>query len=367
MVVIVAKMKKKFVHIAELDGLRGFAALCVAFHHLVATSIKPAAWQHPIQWIYSVSVYGAFGVDIFFVLSGFLITSLLLLDRDRPYYFHNFYWKRALRILPLYLIVLGLLAWILPDSRPYVIISLLFVTNFANVFHVTSSGPFWTLAIEEQFYLCWPQLVRRLPPVRLYRVALFLCFIEPLLRLGAITVHHHNFWLTPFRCDGLAMGAVLACQNHLFKLQEDDVVAARWWKSTGRWAASLGSIIVVACVIGANFASVELITEALFLSGIALLSYGCIAYAITHPRSTVLAVFRNPIMVFFGDISYCFYISHLYIIRMYDHWRGSLQPGDVAALVIRAGTVISVTVILCIFSRYAIERPAQSLRRYVLR
>jgi peptidoglycan/LPS O-acetylase OafA/YrhL len=163
------------------------------------------------------------------------------------------------------------------------------------------------------------------------------------------------------------MGAVLACQNYLLGFQEDREVATRWWNKTGRWAALLGFTIVTTCVIAAHFSATELIAEALFLSGISLLSYGCIAYALTHPKSKLLSGFRNPVMIFFGDISYCFYITHLYIIRLYDHWCGSLQPGDVAALILRAVVVIAITVLVCLFSRYMIERPAQSLRRYVLR
>ena len=94
-------------------------------------------------------------------LSGFLITSLLIKDRESAAYYHDFYWKRALRILPVYLLCLAGVLLFVPGSARFALLALLFVANFARVFHVQPEGPFWSLAIEEQFYIFWPTLVRR--------------------------------------------------------------------------------------------------------------------------------------------------------------------------------------------------------------
>src|SRR5271154_6846259 len=152
---------RTFVHLREMDGVGGLAALMVFFHHVCFTSIPAGAWSLPVRLLRTLSAQGSYGVDLFFVLSGFLITSLLLEARARPAYYHDFYWKRALRILPLYILcMLGVLFFV-PGSRGYVILCALFISNFAWLFHVETAGPFWTLAIEEQFYLIWPTVVRR--------------------------------------------------------------------------------------------------------------------------------------------------------------------------------------------------------------
>src|SRR5271154_492229 len=148
-------------HIRELDGVRGIAALMVFFHHVCFASLSPVGWNQPVHFLWTISSMGDSGVDLFFVLSGFLITSLLLPARESPAYYHDFYWKRALRILPLYILcMLGVLFFV-SGSRGYVILCALFLSNFAWLFHVETAGPFWTLAIEEQFYLIWPTVVRR--------------------------------------------------------------------------------------------------------------------------------------------------------------------------------------------------------------
>src|SRR5579862_8457813 len=141
--------KGRLVRLGELDGLRGAAALMVFFHHVCFTSINPNQWEGVIRVLYSASAFGFAGVNVFFVLSGFLITKLLIEDRSAPAYYQNFYWKRALRIVPLYVICLLAVYLFIPGSAGYVLLCALFISNFAQLFHITSNGPFWTLAIEE--------------------------------------------------------------------------------------------------------------------------------------------------------------------------------------------------------------------------
>src|SRR5271168_2996388 len=123
------KPQAKLPHFGELDGLRGVAALVVFVHHFFQTSAK----EDSANWLLRLSTYGSSGVDVFFVLSGYLITSLLLVDRDKPNYFHNFYWKRALRILPVYFVFLVLLQRIYaPAGWGYIGMCLIFMANFAQ-------------------------------------------------------------------------------------------------------------------------------------------------------------------------------------------------------------------------------------------
>jgi len=358
--------KRPLPHIPELDGLRGIAALMVLCHHLFFTSIpSPERWPAPVALLSVLSHAGGNGVDLFFVLSGFLITSLLVLDRPRPnrpspYFYWNFYWKRVLRILPLYLVALALLLVFTPGAWPYALLSLLFLANFSQLFHIVSAGPFWTLAIEEQFYLLWPRCVRSLTLRGLERLSLAIILACPVLRLADVAIHHYNFLFTFFHCDGLALGSLLACQQ----LRP---------RTAGERKTSVPPVLLLALVLTAAPFAFPFETAAwhcavaLQLSGISLLCYGIVALMVRHTGSPVLAVFRCRALTFFGLISYCLYLANDYVVRIYDHLRGPLPTGDMAQYALRAAAVFAATLLICILSRYLIELPAQSLRRHVLR
>src|ERR1700749_3268035 len=197
-------------HIRELDGIRGLAALLVFFHHLCFTSIETPGWGAPVRALHAIFSVGNSGVDIFFVLSGFLISAILIESRESSSYYQDFYWKRALRILPLYILVLVGVFCFMPDSTRYVILSAFFISNFSQLFHVTTEGPLWTLAIEEQFYLLWPTVVRRRSIEQLRHWAMGIGIAAVVLRLVAAAFGHFNYHYTFFRCDALAAGAFLA-------------------------------------------------------------------------------------------------------------------------------------------------------------
>jgi len=202
-------------HLPELDGVRGLAILLVLLlHHLASVRLGPLGEPLRAGWI---------GVDLFFVLSGLLITRILLRQRGRPSYFRGFYARRALRIWPLYTLVFLfalLVAWRIPGlqyelSAPQAWAHALYVQNLA---FPGAYGPWplkvtWSLAIEEQFYVAWPLLVALLPERTLGRFLWAVVLGMPLLRwteLGAgaspLLVYTH----TACRLDGLAVGGLLA-------------------------------------------------------------------------------------------------------------------------------------------------------------
>ena len=345
---------------------------CCFFHHLSfvtidsASIIGPSSWNPAIIFLYSLSRYGLYGVDLFFVLSGYLITTILLQDRSSTDYYYNFYWKRALRILPLYLISL-LAAWLwFRASTGGVIVSIFFLANFASVLHVDLAGPYWTLAIEEQFYLIWPQFVRRLNVDQLRKVALAIVIIEPILRLIDTAFHHYDFIFTFFRCDGLALGALLACQ--LYRRDRDtSAISSRQRKIPAVWTLFCSCIFLAFAKELMSSPQYTLQGTALFLSAINLCFYCCIRIAVENSGAKFLAVFRSSALVFFGEISYCMYMSHTYVMRGYDDWRGPVVVGKNLDYWVRITTVFGVTVALCVISRYALELPFMSLRKYVLR
>jgi peptidoglycan/LPS O-acetylase OafA/YrhL len=354
----------RLVHIRELDGVRGIAAIMVFFHHLFYTDLNPVQWGPAVKALYYVSAVGDRGVDLFFVLSGFLITSLLIKDRESPAFYRDFYWKRALRILPLYLLCLIGVALFIPHSGKQVMLSAFFIINFAQIFHIESIGPFWTLAIEEQFYILWPTVVRRRSVELLTRWAILIGLGAFVLRFIAACVGHYNYRFTFLRCDGLAAGALLACW---FERRQDTPEQRRTERKIMAIAAILGLVCLLARPLMPPTHRGMAFDADLYQTGPTLLATSAIAFIIANTGSRLLAVLRSRVLLFFGLISYAMYMTHLYVALVYNTLRGPLPQGDTTALTIRFFSVLSITIALCLLTRYLIELPATSLRRFVLK
>ena len=205
--------------IPQLDGLRAIAILLVLATHF---------WSYPAGFepINRLARAGWVGVDLFFVLSGFLITRILLDARDSARYYRDFFARRILRIFPLYYALLGVVFILLPlhGTSPELQavvrewpLYLGYVANLALVLHGWQLFPLditWSLAVEEQFYILWPFVVRRLPLRGLFLVLAGMVVVVPLIRTGAwlgfgvgwMATHMLPF----FRLDGLAMGGLVA-------------------------------------------------------------------------------------------------------------------------------------------------------------
>lgn len=208
-------------HIPALDGLRGCAILAVLLLHFTSTLAAPAG--APARLVKQAFSMGWTGVDLFFVLSGFLITGILADARETPHRFRTFYARRALRILPLYYGFILLLFVVPPlvgarayttplaEQLPY----WLYLQNFRPL-----TGPaldfashLWSLAIEEQFYLVWPLLVFTVSRTAALRVCLLCLAGAVAFRVASVfTVDDLRtvYFLTPARVDGLALGGAIA-------------------------------------------------------------------------------------------------------------------------------------------------------------
>jgi peptidoglycan/LPS O-acetylase OafA/YrhL len=214
-------------HLPALDGLRGIAILLVVLLH----GTEALNRVQPVERsVLAVTNVGYTGVDLFFVLSGFLITGLLLDAKGAPGYFRNFYARRVLRIFPLYytyLILIFVLLPLLPVTLPATYSELhahqaWYWTYLSNVFNAANSGwrvdgaltgHFWSLAVEEQFYFIWPAVVLALSPKALRNACLAIIMGAPLLRLGlrlADVTAVAPLVLTVCRVDTLAIGALIA-------------------------------------------------------------------------------------------------------------------------------------------------------------
>jgi peptidoglycan/LPS O-acetylase OafA/YrhL len=194
-------------HIPALDGIRGLAVLMVIAYHVLA---------FPVGWM---------GVDLFFVLSGFLITSILIDTKESPTYFRDFYIKRVLRIFPLYfgVLILYFTPFLLARGSVVARESLPYFAYVQNVkFSVENSWPtdyrfalnhFWSLAIEEQFYIFFPFIVYYTSPSRLWKVCLLIVAAALATRILLIPASNTTarYAFTLCRTDSLALGALAAC------------------------------------------------------------------------------------------------------------------------------------------------------------
>lgn len=210
-------------HIPALNGLRGFAILLVFIFHYGGGSSSSNPVLH---FIGLVRVGFWIGVPLFFVLSGYLITGILWVSYSNPSWWKNFYIRRSLRIFPLYyfsLLVIGVTAFAFGDIHVYlrhIWAFLVYLQNMPFAFTLADLGSpsrgdiYWSLAVEEHFYLVWPFLLftaRSLRQARLYCIAIFLLSLA--FRIYGTSPEHPVLFVpgnTLSRVGELAIGAYLA-------------------------------------------------------------------------------------------------------------------------------------------------------------
>jgi len=211
-------------HIPALDAIRGLAILVVTLYRFGGGGEGPASAIGHSWWI----ELGSRGVDLFFVLSGFLITGILFDAKGNQHYFRNFYMRRALRIFPLYYAALAVTLLALPrilpslatDFQPAIASQAWLWLYGANAWQASdgawSLGPlnhFWSLAIEEHFYLAWPAVIYLTSRQSAMRVCASLFVASILARAAWLAGGGNDIAaevFTPLRLDGLVLGSWLA-------------------------------------------------------------------------------------------------------------------------------------------------------------
>src|SRR6266480_1454944 len=197
----------------ELDSLRGVAILLVVFYHGFFWSNGLAGLSGIAKLLVNLTRIGWLGVNLFFVLSGFLITGILADSKTKIHYYRRFYVRRALRILPAFYALLLVLCFIPSQSRAYLILSFFYLSNLASPLGIPMTYTMlWSLAVEEHFYFFWPAFVRLLSGRALMIYAMTVVCAEPLVRAWYFFRHapEGSGYLTWLVADGLAMGAILA-------------------------------------------------------------------------------------------------------------------------------------------------------------
>lgn len=360
-------------YVPSLDGLRGYGFLLVFCAHYFV----PKALAHPgtvrLTALTSLWSLAAFAVPAFFVLSGYLIGGILYDTRNRPGYFKVFYSRRILRVFPVYYVTLLAIVVFLVFQRIspdlYFWSHFLYIQNLMPMSMNHQALPvamvhFWSLAVEEQFYLFWPLVVWFFPEKKkLLGVALSLIaacyvfrFISPMLVAtpGAIS------YCTPTRVDAILMGVVLALirQDSLFERIKP---FAKWvvlaggatamllanWKGAA-WAASFGGLQI--CVPIVNITATAVI--------VAVIEEGSLLNRLCSQRWAC----------WLGNLSYSLYVFHL----VYAHFFFNVLTGRLCAYMRSSFAVFvsgllafCLTLTLSLLSYLLIEGPIMKLKNYV--
>jgi peptidoglycan/LPS O-acetylase OafA/YrhL len=365
-------------YIPELDGLRALAVILVLLVHFgPQADIGSGLWKlESVGWM---------GVDLFFVLSGFLITGILLDTREERFYYRNFYIRRTLRIFPLYYFVLlvGTLVFIVWHRvfdrdlyrRLYEIFWYFFyVGNFRIALknHVPSLAflaPLWSLQIEEQFYLIFPFLVRKVRPAVLFRILICVVILSGPFRW--VWYHHRPqlvlllYMASPFRLDGLALGALVALRLRMgpWRIRVTPVV--------GLTVASLGALWAYLAWGGYSWSSGRILT---FGFSIVALAFTCLLLWVLCFRGTWQTSWLRGPLQYIGKISYGIYLLQAPAFVLMRRTTSQLGrhffvEGDWHTTSWWAfGLFCVVTVSFATVSWYFLERPISKLKnRYSLR
>jgi peptidoglycan/LPS O-acetylase OafA/YrhL len=289
--------------IRALDGLRGVAVLLVLFHHTIRYfAARNSVNNRVLQFFESLHI----GVDLFFVLSGFLITSILLEHRESSNYFKAFYWRRLLRIFPLYYLSLATFAIVeqglLKEGRP--LWYLLFGSNVLTTLKGPQPellAPLWSIALEEQFYLLWPGVVLLLDRRALLTCCVGLFLLQPIVRAFMPEMAYTNPLM---HLDGLLIGSAMAAC-----MPEIRLLMRKYAK-----AISLASWISIAYIIFRGTTSyVRYWSGPLFfdLADFSLISL-CFAILLlrTLSKQRELRVLNSSVIVRVGLYSYSIYLFH---------------------------------------------------------
>ena len=355
----------------ELDTLRGIASLSVVIYHCFSLPPDPLLYGSAQRLFLRAVGPGQFGVNLFFVLSGFLITGLLLDSRNRADYYKRFYIRRALRILPAYYALLLLLVIFRIISRRFLIASALFSANLAPLFGIviSSYAVLWSLGVEEHFYLVWPAVVHRIKLRTALAVTVGIIVVSPVLRfvctLHAMPRHFQGSecgYYTWNSADGLAYGALLAIVMRAYSFQRRQL----FWFSL--FSFGLGGIVTLAGLPFGIVSRANAVGGALQAVPWDLACLGALSAFILIGTSKHQRLVTPRFLLFLGDISYGLYLVHLLVII--EAWKFALwvAPGFLSSqtptelLWIRFVIVGPFAVLVAYVSRWYFEEPFLKLK-----
>lgn len=298
-------------YIPKLDGLRFFAIAPVILFHLNIPGFS-------LGWT---------GVQLFFVISGFLITTILIKTKENPRYFSNFYFRRILRIFPIYYLCFFFL-WVvayfsnkLGDSNYF----FFYIQNYligVNKFDVSfpAFNHTWSLAIEEQFYLLWPMIVYFFSKRNLLIICISLFILSFLSRFVLLRVFHYEnpfivYMTLPSQIDCLVSGAIIAI-----------LVGENQVKKRILNYFLLGSFLLIVITVtmtgisnywDVNYYILKKPINLLLNSLLAIFFGSCVVYVLLNNNKNFLNFLNNSILIHLGKISYGLYLYHFIVLTLF--------------------------------------------------
>ncbi len=365
-----AAERKSIRHVLELDGIRGLAIAAVMALHFLYIESPQGLVESAVS---KIAGYGLWGVDLFFVLSGFLITGILFDDKDDPRYFRNFYMRRTLRIFPLYYGVLLVLLVLLPGGLARAFDPQLLETrklqgwlwSYLTNVYVGSDGRFsipyvshfWSLAVEEHFYLVWPFLIASLSRQRAMATCLGLSAIALILRIS-LSLSGYELYsqvLTPCRLDTLCFGGLAAL---VLRGPEGGTL----WALRAKFCLPIAAALLFSLSVlqklspGAVVVEVRATVLAVFFALVVM-----VAADHSGPRLLKTAL-RNRALVTLGKYSYGLYVFHGLIAYAFERHTvvtklaRVLESHTLATLVqAAAGVALSLLVAVASYELYEVR------------
>lgn len=372
------------VRVPELDGLRGIAVLIVMIYHFCSV---PKMLKTPLDLnFFNVMQLGWVGVDLFFVLSGFLITGILLDARDSSkHYFRSFYLRRVLRIFPLYYAYLLFFFLVLPmvvgsvlDGEKLAAFEALmdlkvwFAFYASNIWTFLSgehtglaTSHFWTLAIEEQFYMVWPLVVFLCARKTLVRISVGVIAAALALRIGLAAVDTSPISIYVFtltRIDTLLFGALLAIG---VRSGLDPAVLAGWARRV-LWVAAPLALVILWRGNQHAVSHVSIYTVGFTLVAASFTSL--IALTVTGADSSRLSrVLRTRWLRFMGTYSYGLYVLHVIVYSIMTRvagtpkiWLGTQIPWQIGFILVCS----AISIVLALTSWHVMEKRFLALKKH---
>jgi peptidoglycan/LPS O-acetylase OafA/YrhL len=350
-------------YMMHLDGIRAFAVGGVILEHWAS------GLPRFIRELLQALDLGGLGVQCFFVLSGFLITLILLDSKEQNFSLGkaigHFYVRRALRIFPAYYVALLALVLILPEMYDAIVWHALYLSNLYPVWHGNwppIGGHFWSLSVEEQFYLFWPMIVLVLPLRMIMFASLACCLLAPLSRMFLWNLmgegHLAIYTVTTTALDLLCFGAFLACVKHEIGLSADSIHVRRL-RLVGLIALLLYVVLYFHFRDTLLFTAIGRTLTALFFGAL-------IVVASNGFKGPAGLLFGNKIIVWVGITSYGLYIFHPFIPQVYLFLLDflGLERDIFAMYYIRYPLLTILLLLVTSASFYLIEKPVRKFRRY---
>jgi peptidoglycan/LPS O-acetylase OafA/YrhL len=356
-----------------LDGIRGYGFLFVFCGHY----FLPGQLAHPgtfrLKLLTALASLGLFAVPAFFVLSGYLIGGILYDTRNRDGYFRVFYSRRILRVFPVYyvtlLVIAGFYAWRGVSTNYIFWTHFLYIQNLFSGYPDRPGGPvamihFWSLAVEEQFYLLWPLVVWFFPEKRkLIGIASALIACSCVLRLAAPLVCSGPkaiLWFTPTRVDAILLGVLLGLIRH-------DAIYDRI-KPFAKWIVIAGGTTAVLLAIWkGELWSMTYLSEEIWIPLVNITAVAIII-AVMEENSLLNRVCNQHWVCWLGSLSYSLYVFHLTFAPFFME---SLTPQLCAymrhsfAVLVSGACAFCLTLVLSILSYRLIEGPVINLKGYI--